>query len=173
MMETGFHLPREFAHRLAGGHRLDPDGGWETSFIDPTDAAPMQAGGGGLVSTASDYARFLHMILSGGTLDGFRVLSPATLAYMMSDHLAPEVGNNLDILPEGYGFGLGFAVRRQRGIAPFPGSPGDCWWEGVAGTSFFIDPAQQLYAILMVQAPGRREHYRRMFRSLVYAAVAA
>ena len=173
MMETGFHLPAEFGRRLAGGHALDPDGHWPTSFIDPTEDVPLQAGGGGLVSTASDYARFLHMILNGGTLDGRRILSPATLAYMMTDHLAPHVGNNLDILPEGYGFGLGFAVRRQAGIAPFPGSPGDCWWEGVAGTSFFIDPALQLYAILMVQAPGRREPYRRMFRNLVYAAVAA
>ena len=85
---------------------------------------PLQAGGGGLASTAADYARFLHMIVSGGTLDGRRILSPATLAFMMSDHLAPEVGNNLDILPEGYGFGLGFAVRRAYGIAPFPGLAG-------------------------------------------------
>ena len=173
MMETGFHLPADYAHRLAGGHATDPDTGTAVGFIDPTEPVPLQAAGGGLVSTAADYARFLHMIVNGGTLDGFRILSPATLAFMMSDHLAPEVGNNLDILPEGYGFGLGFAVRRERGIAPFPGSPGDCWWEGVAGTSFFVDPALQLYAILMVQAPGRREHYRRLFRNLVYAAVAA
>jgi CubicO group peptidase (beta-lactamase class C family) len=173
MMETGFHVPRDFAHRMAGGHPVDPDTGEAVSLLDLTQEVPLQAGGGGLASTAADYARFLHMIVSGGTLDGFRILSPATLAFMMSDHLAPEVGNNLDILPEGYGFGLGFAVRRDGGIAPFPGSPGDCWWEGVAGTSFFVDPAQQLYAILMVQAPGRREHYRRLFRNLVYAAVAA
>lgn len=171
MMETGFHVPPDYAHRLAGGHAVDPDTGEPASFIDVTQEVPLQASGGGLASTAADYARFLHMILSGGTLDGRRILSPATLAFMMSDHLAPHVGNNLDILPEGYGFGLGFAVRRGSGIAPFPGSPGDCWWEGIAGTSFFIDPAQQLYAVLMVQAPGRRESYRRMFRSLVYAAL--
>lgn len=173
MMETGFHLPADYAHRLAGGHPVDPDTGAPASFIDVTQEVPLQAAGGGLVSTAADYARFLHMILNGGTLDGRRILSPATLAFMMSDHLAPEVANTLEILPEGYGFGLGFAVRRAGGVAPFPGSPGDCWWEGIAGTSFFIDPALQLYAILMVQAPGRRERYRRMFRNLVYAAVAA
>lgn len=173
MMETGFHVPREFVGRLAGGHPVDPDTGAAASFLDLTEEVPLQSGGGGLASTAADYARFLHMIVNGGTLDGFRILSPATLDFMMSDHLAPEVGNNLDILPEGYGFGLGFAVRRAYGIAPFPGSPGDCWWEGLAGTSFFIDPVKQLYAILMVQAPGRREHYRRLFRNLVYAAVAS
>ena len=171
MMETGFHVPADFAHRIAGGHPADPDTGTPASFIDLTEEVPLKAAGGGLASTAADYARFLHMILNGGALDGRRLLSPATLAFMMSDHLAAMVGNNLDILPEGYGFGLGFAVRRETGIAPFPGSPGDCWWEGIAGTSFFVDPAQQLYAILMLQAPGRREHYRRMFRNLVYAAV--
>jgi CubicO group peptidase (beta-lactamase class C family) len=171
MMETGFHVPADFAHRIAGGHPADPDTGTPASFIDLTEEVALKAAGGGLASTAADYARFLHMILNGGALDGRRLLSPATLAFMMSDHLAATVGNNLDILPEGYGFGLGFAVRRETGIAPFPGSPGDCWWEGIAGTSFFVDPAQQLYAILMLQAPGRREHYRRMFRNLVYAAV--
>ncbi|TDR94701.1 serine hydrolase domain-containing protein [Enterovirga rhinocerotis] len=171
MMETGFHVPADFAHRIAGGHPIDPDTRAKTSFIDLTENPPLQMAGGGMASTTADYARFLHMILNGGTLDGVRLLSPATLAFMMSDHLAPDVGNNLDILPEGYGFGLGFAVRRGGGIAPFPGSPGDCFWEGIAGTSFWIDPALQLYAILMVQAPGRRERYRRMFRSLVYAAV--
>lgn len=171
MMETGFHVPAEYHGRLAEALPVDPDTGEAVELLGVTRPPRLENGGGGLVSTAADYARFLHMIASGGTLDGQRLLSPATLAYMMSDHLAPEVRIGSDLLPAGYGFGLGFAVRRGRGEAPFPGSPGDAYWLGLAGTNFWYDPVVQLYAVLMVQAPGRRDRYRDAFRNLVYAAL--
>ncbi len=171
MMETGFHVPDAFHGRIAEPHPTDPETGEPVHLLDLRKVSAFESGGGGLASTAGDYARFLHMIASGGTLDGARLLSPATLAFLMSDHLAPEVEVNSDLLPPGYGFGLGFAVRRARGLSPFPGSIGDAYWEGLAGTTFWIDPAEQLYALLMIQAPDRREHSRRALRQLVYGAV--
>ncbi|WP_375461230.1 serine hydrolase domain-containing protein [uncultured Enterovirga sp.] len=172
MMETGFHVPPDYHGRIAEPFPVDPDSGEPVQVLDVTRPPPLENGGGGLVSTAADYARFLHMIASGGTLDGARILSANTLRFMMADHLAPDVRSGSALLPEGYGFGLGFAVRRAAGHAPFPGSAGDAYWLGLAGTNFWYDPAEQLYAILMVQAPGRRDYCRDTFRSLVYGAVA-
>lgn len=171
MMETGFHVPAAYHGRLAEAFPVDPETGEPVELLGVTRPPRLENGGGGLVSTAADYARFLHMVASGGTLDGTRLLSPATLAFMMADHLGPDVRIGSDLLPPGYGFGLGFAIRRARGGAPFPGSAGDAYWLGLAGTSFWYDPAEQLYAILMVQAPGRRDRYRDAFRNLVYGAL--
>jgi CubicO group peptidase (beta-lactamase class C family) len=171
MMETGFSVPQPYMGRLAEAFPTDPESGEPQVLLDVGKSVAMENGGGGLASTASDYARFLHMLSSGGTLDGVRFLSPRTLAYMTSDHLAPEVTIVPDILPEGYGFGLGFAVRRQDGVASFPGSAGDYYWEGLGGTSFWVDPREELHALIMVQAPGRREHYRRLMRQVVYGAL--
>lgn len=170
MMETGFVVPPNYQARVAQPFPTDPETGEAQALLDIGKDVAMENGGGGLASTASDYARFLHMLASGGQLDGTRFLSPRTLAYMTADHLGPEIRIVPDILPDGYGFGLGFAVRRQDGIASFPGSAGDFYWEGLGGTSFWVDPREELYGLIMVQAPGRREHYRRTLRQLVYAA---
>jgi CubicO group peptidase (beta-lactamase class C family) len=171
MMETGFVVPPAYQARIAQPFPTDPETGEPQDLLDVTRDVAMENGGGGLASTASDYARFLHMLISGGQLDGVRCLSPKTLAYMTADHLGPEIRIMPDILPDGYGFGLGFAVRRQDGIVSFPGSAGDIYWEGLGGTSFWLDPREELYGLIMVQAPSRREHYRRMMRQLVYAAI--
>jgi CubicO group peptidase (beta-lactamase class C family) len=130
----------------------------------------MEAGGGGLVSTAADYARFLQCLLNGGELGGVRLLSPHTVAFMTADHLGPIPAMGT-LLPPGHGFGLGFAVRTALGQSPVPGSVGTYHWSGIAGTSFFVDPALDLFGILMVQAPNQREQYRALFRNLVYAAL--
>jgi CubicO group peptidase (beta-lactamase class C family) len=93
---------------------------------------------------------------------------------MTADHLGQipiNAGASRDLLPMGYGFGLGFAVRQSLGIAPAPGSVGTYYWGGLGGTTFFVDPAQDLFAILMLQAPNQREHYRMLFANLVYAAL--
>lgn len=171
MLETGFVVPPDYHGRLAEAFPTDPDTGEEVQLLDVRADVKAENGGGGLASTASDYARFMHMLSAGGALDGTRILSPKTLALMAADHLGPEVTIRGDLLPVGYGFGLGFMVRRQAGIASFPGSTGDYGWEGLGGTSFWIDPAEGLAALLMVQAPGQRVHYRRLFRQLVYAAL--
>ena len=171
MMETGFVVPPNYQARIAQPFPTDPETGEAQVLLDIAKDVAMENGGGGLASTTSDYARFLHMLASGGQLDGVRFLSPKTLAYMTADHLGPAIRIVPDILPDGYGFGLGFAVRRQDGIASFPGSAGDFYWEGLGGTSFWVDPREELYGLVMIQAPGRREHYRRTMRQLVYASL--
>jgi CubicO group peptidase (beta-lactamase class C family) len=90
---------------------------------------------------------------------------------MASDHLGPNVKVDSPLMPAGHGFGLGFAVRTQAGMAPFPGSTGQFFWSGMAGTFFWIDPAEEMFAVFMMQGPGQREYIRSMLRNLVYAAV--
>lgn len=174
MTETRFSIPAEDHHRLAEPFPKDPETGTPVTLIEVKEPPQLESGGGGLTSTAADYARFVLMLASGGTLDGVRLLSRKTVEYMAADHLgaiapAPSM---LSMLPEGFGFGLGFAVRRKAGIATVPGSPGQYYWSGVAGTSFWIDPAEQLFAVLMTQGPGQREYFRALFRNLVYGAIA-
>jgi CubicO group peptidase (beta-lactamase class C family) len=131
----------------------------------------MESGGGGLVSTTMDYARFCQMLLNGGALDGNRIIGRKTLEWMASNHLAPNVRVQGTLVPPGHGFGLGFAVRTHEGIAPFAGSVGQFFWSGMAGTFFWIDPKEELFVVFMSQGPGQREYFRTLLRSLVYAAV--
>ncbi|WP_332741599.1 serine hydrolase domain-containing protein [Hydrogenophaga sp.] len=172
MLETAFFVPPAQHHRIAEAFEHDPDGGVQMAMHDPREVPALEMGGGGLMSTAHDYARFLQCLLKGGELNGQRLLSPHTLAWMTADHLGSAI-NHADnpLLPPGHGFGLGFAVRTEAGVAPVPGSVGTYHWSGIGGTHFFVDPAQELFAIFMAQAPNQRVHYRSMMRNLVYAAV--
>jgi CubicO group peptidase (beta-lactamase class C family) len=169
MVDTAFYVPPNRHARLAEAFAKDPDSGGRVQLLEVREAPNFESGGGGLVSTASDYARFLQMLLNGGTLDGTRILSRKTLEFMTSDHLGPITGAP-DLLPPGHGFGLGFAIRLHAGIAQAPGSVGLYFWGGLAGTTFWVDPAEQLFALLLIQAPGQRDYYRTLFRDLVYAA---
>ena len=90
---------------------------------------------------------------------------------MVSDHLDSKVKVDSPLMPAGHGFGLGFAVRAQNGMAPFTGSAGQFFWSGMAGTFFFIDPVEDLFCVFMMQGPGQREYIRAVLRDLVYAAV--
>ncbi len=169
MVDTAFHVPAQHHARLAEAFAHDPDSGGTVQLIKVRDPPKFESGGGGLVSTAADYALFLQMLLNRGRLDGVRFLSRKTVELMTADHLGPITGAP-DLLLPGYGFGLGFAVRLQPGIAHVPGSVGQYFWGGLAGTTFWVDPAEQLFAILLIQAPGQRDYYRTLFRDLVYAA---
>jgi CubicO group peptidase (beta-lactamase class C family) len=171
MTETAFHTGAENAGRLAEPFANDPWTGEPTKLFDMLERPVMESGGGGLVSTTMDYARFCQMLLNGGTLDGERIIGRKTLQLMASNHLAAEVRINGILLAPGHGFGLGFAVRTDDGMAPFAGSAGQFFWSGVAGTFFWIDPAEELFAVFMSQGPGQREYTRNLVRSLVYAAV--
>jgi CubicO group peptidase (beta-lactamase class C family) len=171
MTETAFHTGAENAGRLAEPFANDPWTGEAVSLFDMLEQPVMQSGGGGLVSTTMDYARFCQMLLGGGTLDGNRIIGRKTLQAMASDHLDASVKINGTLLSPGHGFGLGFAVRTHEGMAPFAGSAGQFFWSGVAGTFFWIDPKEELFAVFMTQAPGQREYLRNLVRSLVYAAV--
>lgn len=171
MLDTGFDVPAAQQHRIAEPFAHDPDGGISMQLLEPRRKAAMESGGGGLMSTAMDYARFLQFMRNKGELQGARLLGPRTVDFMTADHLG-AIPVNGNLLPPGHGFGLGFAVRTATGLAPVPGSVGLYYWGGIAGTSFFVDPAQDLHAILMIQAPNQRDYYRPLFRDMVYAALA-
>jgi CubicO group peptidase (beta-lactamase class C family) len=170
MVDTGFAVPPEQHHRIAEPFAHDPDGGVPMKVLEPRQVPAMEGGGGGLMSTAMDYTRFLQCLRNRGELDGVRLLGPHTVDYMTADHLG-RIPADGTLLPPGHGFGLGFAVRTHLGLSPVPGSVGLYYWGGIAGTTFFVDPALDMYAMLMVQAPNQRDYYRPLFRDLVYAAL--
>jgi len=161
--------------------QVDPASGKRPPMRDTAIRPRWISGGSAMLSTATDYARFCQMLLNGGEFGGRRLLSPTTVALMTSDHLGPETRRSpstpilfgaLAPTPElALGFGLGFAVRTHDGRNPLPGSVGDFFWSGVSGTYFWIDPKQQLIAILMMQAPIQRLHYRYFMRTMVYQAI--
>jgi CubicO group peptidase (beta-lactamase class C family) len=171
MNDTGFSVPDKHFGRIAEPFAKDPETNMDVSLLDVKRTALFESGGGGMVATAMDYARFCAMLMKNGRLEHTSLLGRKTLELMTSDHLG-SIPANPDLLPPGHGFGLGFAVRKSAGMAPFPGSVGNYYWSGAAGTSFWVDPAERLYAVLMIQAPVQREHYRLLFRDLVYAAIA-
>jgi CubicO group peptidase (beta-lactamase class C family) len=171
MAETAFFTGEENAGRLAEPFAKDPWNGEDVKLFNMLEKPAMESGGGGLVSTTMDYARFCQMLLNGGSLDGFRIIGRKTLELMACDHLAPDVKINGDLVPVGHRFGLGFAVRTEAGIAPFLGSTGQFFWSGMAGTFFWIDPKEELFAVFMMQGPGQRQYTRSLVRNLVYAAV--
>jgi CubicO group peptidase (beta-lactamase class C family) len=176
MSDTGFSVPKDQAGRLAQAFATDPATGQPSHLIDVLSAPKNDSGGAGAVSTASDYLRFCEMLLRGGELDGARLLSRSSVILMTSDHLGslldagPTPGEQL-LGVKGYTFGLGFAVRREDGLAPLPGRAGEVTWGGAAGTYFWIDPQEELIGILMTQASGARIQYRKLFRQLVYASI--
>jgi CubicO group peptidase (beta-lactamase class C family) len=171
MAETAFHTSEENAGRLAEPFPNDPWTGDKVQFFNMLEKPVMESGGGGLLSTTMDYARFSQMLLGGGTLDGNRIIGRKTLELMASDHLGAHVKVDSPLMPAGHGFGLGFAVRTAGGMAPFPGSVGQFFWSGMAGTFFFIDPAEDMFAVFMMQGPGQREYIRNLLRNGVYAAL--
>jgi CubicO group peptidase (beta-lactamase class C family) len=173
MSDTGFFAAADKHERLAEAFANDPDTGAAVELINVRAAPRLEMGGGGLVSTMDGYARFLLMLYRGGTLGAARILGRKTIAFMTADHLGPDVriGTRFLLAP-GHGFGLGFAVRRDAGMAPTPGTVGEYFWGGIAGTAFWIAPQEELIALMMIQAPGQRDYYRQLFRFLAHAALA-
>jgi CubicO group peptidase (beta-lactamase class C family) len=174
MRDTGFCIPPHSQHRLAEPFARDPQTGADVALIDVSAPPVFESAGGGLVSTASDYARFLQLMLGRGTAPGIggpvRLASPATVDFMTADHMGSITAAG-DILPTGYGFGLGVAVRKAAGLATSPASAGTYSWSGLGGTFFFVDPAQDLFAILLTQAPGQLRYLCELYPALVYAAL--
>jgi CubicO group peptidase (beta-lactamase class C family) len=194
MSDTDFYVPADKAHRLAACYSADPQG--STTFHatnrkanltlqdDPATSSFLSppsfiSGGGGLVSTASDYLTFCRALLNGGELGGVRLLGPKTLALMTSNHLPggrylPELSRSLfsEAAYNGIGFGLGFSVTMDPAKTLIPGSAGEYAWGGAATTSFWIDPAEELIAIFMTQVlPSSAYPIRRELRTMVYAAI--
>jgi len=172
MTDTAFLVPNGKAARLAQPFAKDPVSGDAVKLLDVTVAQKNDAGGAGSAGTVADYARFSQMLLNGGQLDRVRILGRATVAQMSSDHLG-DIRVASPILPRGYGFGLGFAVRKETGVNWVTGSAGEYRWGGAAGTAFWVDPKEQMIVVWMTQAqPGpRRGEDRDLFRQLVQAAL--
>jgi CubicO group peptidase (beta-lactamase class C family) len=178
MTDTSFALPATKRGRYALALAKDPVTGSPNPAVHhATDKTQKwDSGGGGCVSTAADYLRFADMLRAGGRLGSTEILGRGTVALMTSDHLPPSFNNmiadKMDPAAAGYGFGLGFAVRRQDGIAAMAGSAGDFYWSGVYGTYFWVDRKEDLAVVFMAAAPGLiRLRYRQMLRNLVYQAL--
>jgi CubicO group peptidase (beta-lactamase class C family) len=194
MKDTDFFVPAAKARRFAACYSADPEGGVTlhatdrkgglTLQDDPTKSSFLSppsffSGGGGLCSTAADYLTFCRALLNGGELGGVRLLGPKTLKLMTSNHLPggldlPGMSRSLfsEATYNGIGFGLGFAVTMDPAQTLIAGSPGEFNWGGLATTSFFIDPAEELITIFMTQViPSSAYPIRRELRTMVYAAI--
>ena len=171
MKDTSFYVAdAERQARLAEAFPGDSITG--NAMFDPRKPAAMESGGGGLMSTAPDYARFLLMLRNGGQLDGKRYVSEATLKDMTRDQLGAQVVRTALYLPgAGYGFGLGFAVRTQPAGGKPDSAVGEYYWGGAAGTYMWVDPANDLFVVYMMQSPKQRVPHRAALRELVYGAV--
>ncbi|RPJ50375.1 MAG: class A beta-lactamase-related serine hydrolase, partial [Chloroflexi bacterium] len=177
MVDTAFYVPPEKLSRLTTMYTLT-SGGTIASLDRPadspfTDPRAMPSGGGGLVSTTNDYLRFLQMMLNGGALDGARILGPRTVAKMARNHLQPAL---LPMLMSegpwwGMGFGPGFGVVLDAGQANVPCSNGTFSWGGAASTNMFIDPCEQIVAVLMTQVLNNTTPFQDYFNQIVYSAV--
>lgn len=135
----------------------------------------FDCGGACAFATIGDYVRFGQMLLNGGELDGQRILGPKTVHHMISNHLGPEIKNNVAIVEphrDGFSFGLGVAVRTQEGLSSVPGNPGEFTWNGAYGTQFFCDPKERLVVVVGTAAPGElRKYYREQVQDIVYGAM--
>lgn len=183
MVDTDFQVPAAKQARLATCYSLDPQGRIVVQD-DPVTSRylkppPFFSGGGGLVGTAADYMKFCQMMLNGGTANGHRILGPKTIGLMTMNHLpgAKELmDSSRSLFTEaaygGLGFGLGFAVVLDRAKTMTPGNVGEYFWGGAASTAFWIDPKDQIAAVLMTQLlPSSAYPIRHQLRTLVYSAL--
>lgn len=147
---------------------------WDKLDRDPRIVTKWESGGGGMVSTMTDYSHFLQMLLNGGLFNGKQILARKTVDFMTANH----IGEGTGIKPwayyfpgAGYGFGLGFAVRTDAGVSHWPGSVGAYEWSGGSGTYFLVDPKEEMFAILMVQSPSQRGRIQSALKSMIYGAL--
>jgi CubicO group peptidase (beta-lactamase class C family) len=143
---------------------------------DPTVVKKWESASGGMVSTMADYARFVQMLLDGGTFEGKTYLSPKTFELMAADHIGKDSGVARDYFyfpGDGFGFGLGLAVRTDPGNAkpPPPGSLGELKWDGASGCYFVVDRKQDMFFVLLEQTPIERQRIQRTLKQLVYEAL--
>ncbi len=175
---------RDTAFRVAPGKTTrfvepfdDDKKGLILQYTNPTRPVKFEAGGQGLTSTVMDYARFLHMLLNGGELDGKRILGRKTVELMTMDHVGQVYDRGPFYLPgQSHGFGLLGAVRTEGPRAPallnaMDGSVGEYYWAGYAGTYFWVDPEEQLVAVYMMQSVQHLLWYATMFKTLVVQSI--
>ncbi|HUX74982.1 MAG TPA: serine hydrolase domain-containing protein [Steroidobacteraceae bacterium] len=184
MADTGFAVKAAALDRLAEPQAEAAPSPAAPAVAPHNPAKPARwfSGGGGLLSTAADYARFCRMLLNRGELEGVHILSRTTVACMTSNQLpadlaygplTQELASAAPLPQLGQGYGLGLGVRVQQGLANVPGSVGDYFWGGATGPYFWVDPQERLIVILMLQEQNaaRRARYRALLRNLVYQAL--
>jgi CubicO group peptidase (beta-lactamase class C family) len=183
MVDTGFYVPEEKVERFAANYtrntdkqRILMDDPQKSRFARP---ATFLSGGGGLVSTATDYMRFCQMLLNGGELDGARILGRKTIELMTRNHLPDgrdmadmSVSSFSQVAPEGSGFGLGFSIILDPVRAGVIGSAGEYSWGGAASTAFWIDPVEDMIVIFLTQfMPEGTFNFRGQLKTLIYPAL--
>jgi CubicO group peptidase (beta-lactamase class C family) len=178
MVDTDFCVPAEKLERLAAvyGHPENPETLKRLDMPARVEMPDLQSGGGGLVSTLPDYARFLQMLVNRGELNGVRLLSPRSVA-MYSVNYAPEQAlpygfRENDSYHAGYGFSLGTRVLLDPSKTGMYGSVGEFGWDGAFSTYFWVDPREDLYGLLMLQhAPNAYYPIALQFKALAYQAL--
>jgi CubicO group peptidase (beta-lactamase class C family) len=175
MNDTGFHVADNKKPRLARPFKLNPLNNSPQSILPVDKNVTFECGGGCSLGTVPDYLKFGQMLVNGGEFNGQRILSPAIVKLMTSDQMNKKIINNVaNVEPhrEGYGFGLGVAVRTEPGLAAVPGNVGEYSWNGAYGTGFFADPQAKLVVVFGTAAPGDlRKYYREQIQNLVYGAM--
>ena len=182
MVDTSFEIAPEKVTRFASCYERNlnkemvlNDDGQDSRFANRS----FYSGGGGLVSTVTDYYRFCQMLLGGGTLDGKRIIGSRTLAFMTRNHLPGgadmsqfATGGFSESAYEGVGFGLGFANKIDPVRNGYPGSNGSFFWGGLASTLFWVDPVEELVVIFMTQLmPSSTFNFRGQLENLIYGAL--
>ena len=175
MNDTGFNVPENKKSRQAYAFKLNPLNNSPQTISYLVKGMDFENGGGGSLGTVPDYLKFGQMLLNGGEFNGQRILSPAMVDLMTSDQMNKKIINNVaNVEPhrEGYGFGLGVAVRIEPGLAAVPGNVGEYSWNGSGGTGYFADPKAKLVVVFGTAAPGDlRKYYREQIQNLVYGAM--
>lgn len=173
MADTGFYAPADKLARLSqlyspakNGKGIEP----ALPFISRNFTAKpaLFSGGGGLVSTTMDYARFAQMLANGGELDGVRIISRKTLELMTKDHCQDA---QIDMRAGGSTFGLGFGIVEDQGLSGQLVSEGSYSWGGAAGTLFWVDPEENLVGLYMMQTLGPQKPFNRKYQQMVYQAI--
>ena len=175
MVDTGFHIPESKKSRQARAFKLNPLDN-KPQRIHPVEKdVTFECGGGCSLGTVTDYLKFGQMLVNGGALHGKRILSPQMVQLFTSNQLGKNIDNrvaNVEPHRDGYGFGLGVAVRLEPGLAAVPGNVGEFSWNGSYGTAFFADPKEKLVVVFGTAAPGElRKYYREQVQDLIYGAM--
>jgi CubicO group peptidase (beta-lactamase class C family) len=176
MTDTNFFVADPAKFKLIA-QPMPNDSEFKTGFDrDPIVARKWESGGGGMLSTMADLARFSQMLVNGGSLDGKQYLSPKAFELMASDHVGPGSGVSHEVFyfpGDGFGYGFGFGVRVEPGVSkpPPPGSLGELKWDSASGCYFVIDRRQDMFFVLLEQTPSERMHIQPAVKKLIYEAL--
>ena len=175
MVDTHFYLPADKPDRFAALYKPADGDGLALTEAPTADSRFVRephsyfSGAGGLLSTARDYFRFQQMMLNGGRLDGVRILGRKTVELMTLNHIGDH---GIWLVGPGYGFGLGYAVVQDPGVAAMPYSPGSYFWWGAFNTTFWVDPQEDLIGVLLIQLrPYTHLNIRQDLATLAYQAI--